>query len=133
MSENAKSLIFKIDGKLERAYDGDYAYYERTWFIDKCGRIYDGIRRIQPPFYNHTKHLCEYLLAPNDKMTVTMDDEGDTWLVKAEVREWQQVCSYDEMQPGALKSLAERKNIRFPLAMDNGRFYTHFFPSSHLW
>lgn len=113
MSENAKSLIFKIDGKLERAYDG--------------------IRRIQPPFYNHTKHLCEYLLAPNDKMTVTMDDEGDTWLVKAEVREWQQVCSYDEIQPGALKSLAERKNIRFPLAMDNGRFYTHFFPSSHLW
>ena len=31
--------------------------------------------------------------------------------------------TYDEMQPGALKSLAESKNIRFPLAMDNGRFY----------
>ena len=287
-SENAKSLIFKTDGKLERAYDGDYTYYERIGFIDKCGRTYDGVRRIQPPFYNHTKHLCEYLLVPNDKITVTMDDEGDTWLVKAEVREWQQVCffgkpyispsmayaksyfglrinksdmmpiwisylmnwpqnryervvsevelnpvtvddfvfsdclpdlpvcidndsskkekeqmdvhygqvfeqpfptdtlqlgnggtvslaqfgdrvkvilftseycgaceyaypiinaiyddysadsvavfgvlwnTYDEMRPGALKSLAERKNIRFPLAMDNGRFYSHFYPN----
>lgn len=96
MSENAKSLIFKIDGKLERAYDG--------------------IRRIQPPFYNHTKHLCEYLLAPNDKMTVTMDDEGDTWLVKAEVREWQQVCSYDEMQPRGFKIISRKEKHTFPVS-----------------
>ena len=53
-----------------------------------------GVRYIQPPFFNHAKHLCEYLLVPSDKITVTMEEEDSTWLVRAEVREWQQVCFF---------------------------------------
>ena len=109
-SGNAKSLIFEPDGKLERAYDGDCSYYERIGcFIEKSSwKNYHGVRYVQPPFYNHAMHLCEYLLVPNDKITVTMEDEGDKWLVRAEVREWQQVCFFGK--PYICPSMAYTKS-----------------------
>lgn len=108
---NAKSVIFKPDGKLEQAYDGVYSYYGRydSGFIEKNSwKNYNGIRYVQPPFYNHAMHLCEYLLEPNDKITITMEDEGDKWFVKAEVREWQQVCFFGK--PYICPSMAYTKS-----------------------
>ncbi len=91
----AQHIVFYTDGSLYNSYDGKRRIYGRGNYLDATDLSrWFGVRTFEPPFFNNVTRLCEYLLKPSDIKQVTVEDCGDTWLVKAVVKEYQLLVFY---------------------------------------
>ena len=78
------------DGTFDRAYDGELSYYFLDPLLNIQTNEIDGEVKPRMAYFAHVRALCDYML-DYDKLSVSMSDGGDHWIVEAETEDHPQI------------------------------------------
>lgn len=118
---NAKKVIFNsVTGEFREAYDGEKSYYHRDGHIETStpSAFLNCPKFKEPPFFNYVSSLVDYLLKPNPRVKITVEDNDKDWTIEADVREFGMISFFGK--PYQMASLPYAKTIfRLRIPKDN--------------
>lgn len=94
---NAKYVKLKVNPvEFSYAYNGDSIFYNNDSLLicNTPMAIYDCPKMVAPPFFNHVTSLVDYLLIPNERVAISLEDHSEYWIINADVREFGLLCFF---------------------------------------
>lgn len=89
---NSYYVRYGTDGAFRGAFDGRFKWSMSDDYVEKNAvRHYDVVMYLWPPFFNHVKNLCEYLLSTDSNSSLDVKDHGDEWEIDAVIDSFNQV------------------------------------------